>query len=191
MSDKTLVYLLDAIWIHIIKYLSYIDKIQLGWTCTRFFKLVNHNPRMNYINDSLRSIFFSPFDDFLKDSLHKFTLKYYHVYHYKSDRLYLASFIHQIRKHLSSRFVYGHFCGARGKVFLIRNVRYVLKYLNGMQIQKTICSIQLITWVFGVIIVKNYSVPARTSQKIIIKKTNSVFTLKIFIPLHNLSICLV
>ena len=64
---------------------------------------------MNYINQSIKDTFFTSFDDFLEDFLHKFTLKFYYIHHYKADRLYLANFKFQLKQYLNARFVYGHF----------------------------------------------------------------------------------
>ena len=100
--------LFDKHWIRIIKYLSYVDKIQLGGTSTRFFKLVNLSQHMNYINHLLKDIFTCTFEGFLNEFLHKFTMKFYFAYHYKCDRLYLANFIYLLKTHLNPRFVYGH-----------------------------------------------------------------------------------
>ena len=61
---------------------------------------------MKYVNESMRKFFLFSFYDFVSDLIHKFTLMYYHKYHYKCDRLYLANFIYQIKEHLSCRFIY-------------------------------------------------------------------------------------
>ena len=47
---------------------------------------------------------------------YNFTLFFYHVYHYNCDRLYFANFKHQIKLHLSRRFIFGHFfwCQRKG-----------------------------------------------------------------------------
>ena len=64
---------------------------------------------MNYINQSIKDMFLTSFDDFLEDFVHKFTLKFYYAHHYKADRLYLANFKFQLKQYLNARFVYGHF----------------------------------------------------------------------------------
>ena len=47
----------DEVWLYVIQYLSYIDKLHFGWTCKRFFKLVNKDMHMRYNNESMHNFF--------------------------------------------------------------------------------------------------------------------------------------
>ena len=114
-SDITIFYY-DEVWLHIISFLTYIEKINFSWTCKRFYKMICNDSQAVHVNENFLKMFHLPHDNFLEDLLHNFTLFFYHIYHYKCDRLYFANFKYQIRLHLSRRFIFGHafWCQRKG-----------------------------------------------------------------------------
>ena len=63
-----LIDLYDEHWSVIISKLNYVDKFNLGRTCTRFFKLVNSSKHMKYCNEAFKKFFVEQnLEDFLSD----------------------------------------------------------------------------------------------------------------------------
>ena len=88
----------------------------LGWSCKKFFVMVNYRMAMRDNKKHLEKIFLAAFDNFLDEFLHKLTLKFQSMYNDECNRLYFANFVSLIKRHINRRFIYGHFfwCQRKG-----------------------------------------------------------------------------
>ena len=102
-------YLLDDIWIIILKKWSYVDLIQFGRTCKKFFALANNQKFMKRANMHQRDIFIMLIERDVTRSFcsgfDKFFKKHYTDY---ENILYMKYFLSVMREHLNSRFIFGH-----------------------------------------------------------------------------------
>ena len=93
----------------ILKYLSYVDSIQFGRTCKRFFALVNNQEFMKRCDRHQHDIFIMPVKrDSTRDffsGFDKFFKKHYTDY---ENILYMKYFLSMMREHLNSRFIFRH-----------------------------------------------------------------------------------
>ena len=93
----------------IFKYFSYVDSIQFGRTCKRFFALINNQEFMKRCDRHQRDIFIMRIErDFTRDfcsAFDKFFRKHYNDY---DHILHMRFFLSIVREHLNSRFIFGH-----------------------------------------------------------------------------------
>ena len=86
-----------------------MDKISFGRTCIRFFNLVS-SKEIVYLNEEFKFFFEDPKSivNYIKYVCGRFELQFYHHYHLKCDRLYLAYFLYILKEKLTNRLICGH-----------------------------------------------------------------------------------
>ena len=69
-------------------------------------------------------------------------------FYYKCDRLYLAYFVHQIKKHISCRFIYAHVPWCQRKNIFKSSCNVWWQVFNGKVTQRIIYGICALTMIF-------------------------------------------
>ena len=100
---------MDEIWIVILSHLSYINRIQFGRSCKRFFRLANDCTFLKRANKHFSNCFVLPIeDDFTREFCSAFEKHFKKHYTNLDNILYLKYFLSIIKEHLNGRFIFGH-----------------------------------------------------------------------------------